>query len=226
MKKGKTNYFAPFEPAEFYHVYNRTNNKEPLFLDDADREVFLKKYAEYLAPFVHTFAYCLLGNHFHLLIAVKTEVEIVAALEQLPKSERSVVQKEFLIASESERSIEKVVSAQFSRLFISYAVSFNNKWKRSGNLLHRPFKRVLVQNDDHLVWLVYYINSNPRKHKIRMDFENYPWSSFLALASDKPTNLNRQNVHYWFGGWEAFLKFHFNSKVIPGDFQYLELEDE
>ena len=52
-----------------YHVTSRGDGREPIFLDDADRHLFLGVLAEVVGDFnwaVH--AYCLMGNHYHLLI--------------------------------------------------------------------------------------------------------------------------------------------------------------
>jgi hypothetical protein len=38
--------------------------------------LILQQYAQYVSPYVETFAYCLLENHFHLLIHVRSEEEI------------------------------------------------------------------------------------------------------------------------------------------------------
>jgi putative transposase len=64
-------YHTKFEEGNFYHIYNRTVDKQPMFRSDANYEYFLKKYDEYLSPVIDTYAYCLLGNHFHLLIHVQ-----------------------------------------------------------------------------------------------------------------------------------------------------------
>jgi putative transposase len=82
-----------------YHVYNRGVEKRTIFEDDQDYKVFLKNLREYLSPipkvepktifkvrgtsFVATkrrpknyfqqielLAYCLMPNHFHLIIKV------------------------------------------------------------------------------------------------------------------------------------------------------------
>ena len=58
-------YLANFAEAGIYHVYNRTNNKELLFKTDENRLYFLRQYAKYLEPFVDTFCWTLLPNHFH-----------------------------------------------------------------------------------------------------------------------------------------------------------------
>jgi REP element-mobilizing transposase RayT len=56
-------------PGAFYHVYSRGNRRQPTYLDDEDRRVFLDRLLRMCA---HTgavlVAYCLMSNHFHLLI--------------------------------------------------------------------------------------------------------------------------------------------------------------
>lgn len=52
-----------------YHVTSRGNEKKPIYLDDADFELFLSLVAEVCQRFnwvIH--AYCLMTNHYHLVI--------------------------------------------------------------------------------------------------------------------------------------------------------------
>jgi putative transposase len=52
-----------------YHVMARGNRKQPIFVDDADRTRFLMILAIGLVKFgAECFAYCLMGNHFHLVV--------------------------------------------------------------------------------------------------------------------------------------------------------------
>lgn len=56
-------------PGAIYHVTARGNRKTLIFLDDIDRNRFLKILAEALLRFgAQCFAYCLMGNHVHLVI--------------------------------------------------------------------------------------------------------------------------------------------------------------
>lgn len=64
---------AILEPENTYHIYNRANGNEQLFLSDDNYRYFLKKYNEYISPIVDTFCYCLMPNHFHFLVRVKKE---------------------------------------------------------------------------------------------------------------------------------------------------------
>lgn len=157
------------------------------------------------------------------MLRVKTLDEIKYSLIELPKGEKSQTQVRFI--KYGNISVHELVARQFGRLFGKYSMAFNLKYNRNGNLFHRPFKRVEVINSDHLIWLVYYINSNPAKHKVMQDFENYIWSSFKALCSTYPSALRREDVLCWFGGKEAFLKFHLGQIPPPETTKYLELDD-
>ncbi|HEV2694003.1 MAG TPA: transposase [Verrucomicrobiae bacterium] len=56
-------------PGAIYHVMNRGDRREPVFLDDADNECFLKTLGEAcLKTDWQIHAYCLMGNHFHLVL--------------------------------------------------------------------------------------------------------------------------------------------------------------
>src|SRR5256714_4262801 len=56
-------------PGAIYHVMNRGDRREPIFVDDQDRVRFLNTMGEACRKTgwqVH--AYCLMRNHFHLVL--------------------------------------------------------------------------------------------------------------------------------------------------------------
>ena len=56
-------------PGAIYHVTSRGNARRKIFLDDEDREAFLATAAWVVERFGWVcHAYCLMGNHFHLMI--------------------------------------------------------------------------------------------------------------------------------------------------------------
>ena len=59
------------ENGRFYHIYTRGINGTNLFYEERNYAYFLQKYGYYLHEVLDTYAYCLLGNHFHLLVRVK-----------------------------------------------------------------------------------------------------------------------------------------------------------
>ncbi|MDQ2983452.1 MAG: transposase [Actinomycetota bacterium] len=59
------------EPGGFYHVGSRGNDKQPIYWDRFDRVFFLTSLARVVRRYrwlVH--AYCLMTNHFHLVLQV------------------------------------------------------------------------------------------------------------------------------------------------------------
>jgi REP element-mobilizing transposase RayT len=75
---------APLLYDTYYHIYNRGNNRENIFIEERNYEYFMALYAKYIEPVAETFAFCLLRNHFHILNRVKSEVEIIETLMDSP----------------------------------------------------------------------------------------------------------------------------------------------
>jgi len=56
-------------PGAVYHITSRGNRRGGIFLDNEDREVFFSIFAEAARRFhVLCHAYCLMGNHYHLVV--------------------------------------------------------------------------------------------------------------------------------------------------------------
>jgi len=56
-------------PGALHHVYGRGNDKRDIFLDDYDREFFLRRLAGLKKELgFKLYAFCLMTNHYHLLI--------------------------------------------------------------------------------------------------------------------------------------------------------------
>jgi REP element-mobilizing transposase RayT len=52
-----------------YHVYNRGNRKQPIFLFRADRVYFMKKFRKYLRMCkISYISHTLMDNHYHLIL--------------------------------------------------------------------------------------------------------------------------------------------------------------
>ena len=147
--RNQINYCCPLVPTYFYHVYNRTNNKELLFRKDKDYALFLQKLATYICPVVEVFSYVLIPNHFHLLIKVKSEKALDAFLQNIPFEKRTLIHHRIMEQENEMKDWNELIAHQFSRFFNSYSKSYNRRYQRNGNLLHRPFKRVAIKSDTH-----------------------------------------------------------------------------
>ena len=179
----------PLQPGQYYHIYNRGINGEPLFRKERNYRHFLKLWAKYIETIADTYAYCLLNNHFHFLVRIKET-------ETGPISEIGPV---------------LAVSRQFNNLFIAYAKAFNKAYDRTGGLFESPFRRKLVGSDRYFVALVVYIHRNPQKHGFVDDFRNWPYSSYRAMLSSQATRVQRAVVLDWFDGPAGFREAHCRS---------------
>jgi putative transposase len=194
----KAHYLTHFEAGRFYHVYNRTVDKKPMFKTTRNYEFFLKKYDHYLSPVLDTYAYNLLGNHFHLMVRIKSYLEL-ATFKKLPTLDALTT--------------HQIVSHQFQKFFQSYAMAFNKQENRTGALFQEPFKRALIDNDAYFTRLVFYIHTNASHHNLVENFRDWSWSSYGRIMIEKPSRLMKKEVLDWFGGNEQYLVFHSDNSL-------------
>jgi putative transposase len=139
----------PLLPEQYYHIYNRGINGEPLFREERNYRYFLQLWAKYIEPVAATYAYCLLSNHFHFLVRTRETGPVLKTGPVLNPSR------------------------QFNNLFIAYAKAFNKAYQRTGGLFESPFQRRRVDHDRYFTALVAYIHRNPQKHGFVDDFRQW-----------------------------------------------------
>jgi|GEM_PF-4488138 len=61
----------PLESNRFYHIYNHAVHLNNLFSEAKDYALFLMRLEEYILPIADIYAYCLMPNHYHLLLQIK-----------------------------------------------------------------------------------------------------------------------------------------------------------
>ena len=209
---------APLEYGSCYHIYNRGNNYENIFIENNDYLHFLKIYDIYISSIADTFAWCLMKNHFHLLIRIKEESEIGFLNTKYAESEDGDLKwKTYFPDKPDIRFSKKPVPIQhFKHLFNSYSRWFNLKHKRRGSLFEKNFRRILVENDKYFSNLVIYIHNNPVFHGFVDHAIEYPWSSYPGILSDKPISVIKQEVLNYFDGMDNFTFQHDLMAEEPG----------
>lgn len=199
-----------FVPGEYYHLYNRGNDKRVIFHDEQDYKRFLallflcnsKNKVDmselpdgiFAVPrgssFVAIGSYCLMPNHFHILV---TPLE------------------------------EKGVSAFMQKITTAYCMYYNSKYSRTGSLFEGKFKSEHANTDRYLKYLFSYIHLNPlaiidkewKKKGIKnkskaLDFLNaYRYSSFSEYQDKKRKEssiVNRSFFPKYFPTSISFMK--------------------
>ena len=62
------------EQGEFYHFYNRGNNKQRIFFERENYHYFLRTFGGYFPEGIaEVCAYCLMPNHYHLLVRLTSD---------------------------------------------------------------------------------------------------------------------------------------------------------
>ena len=203
-------------PGEYYHIYNRGNDRRDIFLSDKDRDRFIallylcnNKETIHLSDYPKSFlidllnlprfstladvgAYCLMPNHFHLLVR------------------------------ENE---EGGISHLMQKLLTGYTMYFNRRYQRSGSLLESRFRARHIDDDQYLKYLFAYIHLNPVKvidpnnwekktildvNKAMNFLNNYRHSSFLdylGQARAEKAIINRSVFPEYFSAPTDFSNF-------------------
>jgi hypothetical protein len=195
----------PLQHGKFYHIYNRGINGENLFVEERNYRYFLQLYIRHIHPVADTYAYCLLRNHFHLLVRMKTVAELkdLSGLENLTGL--------------------KPPHQYFSNFFNAYTKSINKACGRTGALFERPFRRVEVMGKAYFKNVVAYIHRNPQHHDFVDDFREWPYSSYDVVLTEKRTRLQRDVVLDWFGGPQEFMDIQQSFVTLAAPFT---LEDD
>ncbi len=211
-----------FVIGEYYHIYNRGNSKQKIFIDRQDYLHFLGLlYAcnqignlkvgnlnkdqtlydiERKDVLVDIGTYCLMPNHFHILI---TQLK------------------------------DNGVSNFMQKLSTSYSMYFNKKYKRTGSLFEGKFKSQYIDKDTYLKYLFSYIHLNPvkliqkdwkekgiRDKKTTIDYlSKYTYSSCVDFLGEKRVQNKILNT-------KSFPKYFLNKKSFVNEiFEWLDYKN-
>ncbi len=117
------------------------------------------------------------------------------------------------------RSGEAGVSKVMRRLLTGYAVYFNNKYKRHGQLFQNRYKSIICQEENYLLELVRYIHLNPLRAKLVAgitELNKYPYSGHSTIMN----NNNRK--------WQdaKYVLSYFNKNLSKVRKEYARFVDE
>jgi putative transposase len=158
-----------------YHVYNRGNNGERLFYSPSNYGFFIEKIRYHIIPYADIMAWCLMPNHFHLMILVNHEEMDSVTLNQ---------------------SIGKMLS--------SYARAINLQESRTGSLFQQHTKAICLNENTRLTKSWYktmgvtkiiswnekldypsvclnYIHQNPVNSGFVQECASWNWSSYREI---------------------------------------------
>jgi len=153
----------PIAPGLIYHVINRGNNRQQVFFGDDDYQAFLRAIEDLRErQSFELYGYCLMRNHFHLLI----------------------------------KPLEETISRVMQSLLVSHTQRYHKFRRSGGHVWQGRFKSPVIQDDEHLLTVLRYIEANPLRAEIVTDAGAYRWSSFRAHGGAETDGLLNRCVPY------------------------------
>jgi putative transposase len=140
-----------------YHALNRGNNRAPVFFDAADFQAFLLalRQTRERYPF-RLFAYCLMKNHFHLVLQPEKGANVSRVLQSVT---------------------------------VAHTWHYHKERASSGHVWQGRFKSPVIEEDEHLLTVMRYVEANPLRAGITEDLASYPWSSYPVHGLGKSDDL-------------------------------------
>jgi len=203
------------KPEHYYHIYNHAVGNEKLFDSDQDYIYFLAKFKKYILPISELLTYCLMPNHFHLIIRLKSEEEIKIFINSNSKDDHHLTGREAPVGYEINKSLSQI----FSNFFNTYAKHYNFWKKRTGTLFKRAFRRKEIEDMEYLRKLICYIHQNPVRAGLANKPDEWKYSSFHALIGVQPTLIPRKEIISLFGDLQNFI--YCNLKQVELETEYL-----
>ena len=198
----------PLHPDTSYHIFNRANGFENIFRIKENFLYFLKKYQLYISPIAETYAYCLMPNHFHLVVRIRKREQIEALIRS---NNFSKVLNFGKVWKTSDSEIEKYLSKQFSNLFSCYTQSFNKVYHRKGSLFIKNFKREPICDKIHFLNVVVYTHRNPIHHSFCYKYEDWEYSSYKEITRGECELTEIGKLLAMTNGLESFKEIHRHS---------------
>ncbi len=189
----------------FYHCMSRVVDKQFIFGDGEKR--YFRRWMRRLEAFcgVEVVTYCLMGNHFHLLVRVPDRnrippLTVERLLELLPllynDTQSLGIRQEIERALESSdpnwmpRILERFEARQgnlsvfLKELKQRFTQWFNRRKGRRGTLWEDRFKSVLVEgSEEALMTIAAYIDLNPVRAGLVNDPKDYPWCGYAEAVA-------------------------------------------
>lgn len=171
-----------FDINEFYHVYNRGNNKQIIFFNERNYLFFLTKVREQVLPCAEILSYCLIPNHFHLM---------------LKPTENGLKER----TSFGGKPMQEL-SYRVGILLSSYAQAINKQNKTTSSLFQQKTKaKILAETNNgtrtsYLEQCFHYIHINPVTAGLVKNPEDWSYSSYPDYIGMRNGTLCSKELFY------------------------------
>jgi len=195
-----------YSPNQIYHVFNQGNNKQKIFFEEKNYIFFLKKIRKHILPYADILCYCLMPNHFHLLLTPNKEASSPSKAIK-PRNKYGLAAP---IIKDKGLDHQEKLSQSIGTLLSSYTKAINKAYNRSGSLFRGKTKvknewaegwitvdgsnkhLFFRKNNDYARQCFHYIHENPVKAKLSELATDWPYSSAQDYAGLRSGTLCNQ----------------------------------
>ena len=192
---------------EYYHIFNRGNNKTPIFLDEKDYIRFLFLILYFQSPLIFEN----IGRHVAHFVRNRAfnigedNEEKVLRNRFVGLASFALIPNHLHLAVREQK--ENGISRYMQRVLCSYTKYFNARHQKVGHLFQGPYQAVHVVDNTQFLHLSAYIHRNARELRGWKNAEHtYPWSSYQDYVKE-----NR---------WGLFLKKDIIAKQFSSGKEY------
>ena len=132
-----------FEPGGIYHIYNQGNNRQLVFYNRENYFYFLRKLRTHIMPFADVLSWCLMPNHFHLMVEVKDSASWSADI----LSRGATLSRTPTMGSDTSRTPTKAgqfLNYSIGVLLSSYTKAINKQNNSTGSLFRQKTKAICL----------------------------------------------------------------------------------
>lgn len=173
-----------FESGILYHVYNQGNDRQPIFFSKENYRFFMKKMAKHLTPHCHILAWCLMPNHFHWMLLVKSR----ETRQTAPSGQTGRESDQMGIEGTGQTGNRELTRA-IGTVLSSYTQAINRQENRSGSLFRQKTKAVEIESLEYALTCFHYIHQNPIKAGLAEKLEEWKFSSFREYLEHSDNHL-------------------------------------
>ncbi|MDO9257985.1 MAG: transposase [Bacteroidales bacterium] len=159
-----------FPEPGLYHIYNRGNNKEPIFFGDGDYIHFISLCKKHITNRCQILAWCLMPNHFHFMVNVN-DVSL-----ELVKWGGNVMPS---------------ISNGFQLLQSNYTKRINYRENRTGSLFQQKTKSKLLETKSYALTAFWYLHQNPVKAALAKNMLEWEYSSYKEYCGLRSESLSK-----------------------------------
>lgn len=179
---------SPLSPKQYYHLYNRGNDRGRIFFEDENYLFFLGRVHRYLCPVFDIVAYCLMPTHYHFLVRIKE-------LETQPFGDETSEHSETKTSEVLETSeVSSAVSNAMMRFSISYTKAINERFDRVGSLFQGAYQVKHIEDESYLVGLSRYVHVNPVAAGLAESPAAWRFSTYRDYIGERSGKLPRPEV--------------------------------